>query len=48
MFDIYGKRSTEKTFYDKRFVDTPDGEPSATWRLSPWKVFYVYLVVLLH
>jgi hypothetical protein len=29
----------KKLFYDKRFVDSPDGEASAKWSLSPWKVF---------
>jgi len=46
------KGQLKKLFYDKRFVDTPDGEPSATWRLSPWKVFlcllggFIALIVL--
>lgn len=46
------KGQLKKLFFDKRFVDTPGGEASAEWRLSPWKIFacliagFISLIVL--
>ena len=42
----------KKLFFNKRFVDTPGGEPSAEWSISPWKVFlcliagFISLIIL--
>ena len=33
----------KKLFFNKRFIDTPGGEPSAEWSISPWKVFLCLL-----
>ncbi|MBS3748190.1 MAG: hypothetical protein KGY67_00635 [Candidatus Thermoplasmatota archaeon] len=40
------KGQLKKTLYNKKLVDTPDGEPTAEWRLSPWKVFFLLLALL--
>lgn len=38
------KGQIKKLFYNKRFVDTPGGEPTAEWKLAPWKIFLFLLV----
>jgi len=46
------KGQLKKLFYNKYFVDTPGGEPSAEWRLAPWKIFlcliagFISLIIL--
>jgi len=40
------KGQIKKLFYNKRLVDTPSGEPTAEWRVSPWKVFISLLAIM--
>lgn len=46
------KGQLKKLFFDKRFIDTPSGEASAEWKLSPWKIFccliagFISLIIL--
>lgn len=40
------KGQLKKVLYDKKFVDTPDGEPSAEWKLSPWKFFFLLVSLI--
>jgi hypothetical protein len=35
----------KKLFYNKQFVDTPDGATLAQWKMSRWKVFAVTLAL---
>lgn len=37
---VFMKGQIKKLFFNKHFVDTPGSEPSAEWRLSPWKIFF--------
>jgi len=37
------KGQLKKLIYTKKFIDSPTGEPTAEWHLSPWKVFFMLL-----
>jgi hypothetical protein len=41
------KGQLKKLFYNKKLVDTPGGEPSAEWRISPWKVFVMLITAMI-
>lgn len=37
----------KKLFYNKQFVDKPDGTTLAEWKISPWKIFAVLLSLVI-
>ena len=41
------KQQLKKLLYTKHFVDSPSGETIAEWRLSPWKVFFFLLAIMI-
>lgn len=36
----------KKLFYNKRFIDSPDGNAIAEWKIAPWKVFGISLALI--
>ena len=41
------KNQLKKLLYTKHFVDSPSGEKIAEWHLSPWKVFFFLLAIMI-
>lgn len=41
------KQHLKKLLYTKHFADSSEGETIAEWRLSPWKVFFALLAVMI-
>jgi CDP-diglyceride synthetase len=37
----------KKLFYNKTFVDNPDGATLAQWKISPWKIFALLLSLVI-
>lgn len=40
------KNQIKKLVYEKKFVDSPDGDTIARWKISSWKIFILLIVIL--